>query len=534
MAKYRITGIISKSPKMDQQYRKPINTVGQAKPGQDVIVAKKAANFPSVGMALPGYQPQQSGGRRNQKGASVAASDKRWRRWLRKVTLKRSVITLFIIVLLTVGFVAGKFIYNAHKLFGGSILGALSTTKLKGEDNGRVNILLAGNSSDDPGHNGADLTDSIMLISLDTRNNKAFLLSIPRDLWVQIPNAGHQKINDAYVVGQNDNFSAAGYPNGGMGQLEQIVSQDFDVPIDYYALINYAALKDAVNAVGSIDINIQSNDPRGLYDPDIDYSTGGPLVKLSNGEHALNGEQALDLARARGDAYGSYGFADADFDRTEHQREMLVAVKNKAETAGVLANPAKLTSLADAIGNNLTTDMKLSEVHRFYDLTKKINSSNIQSLSLNNANGKDLLTTYTSPGGESALIPTAGLDDFSDIQNFLRRQTSSNPVVQEDAKVVVLNGTDTDGLAGNFKNKLTAAGLDVAAVGDAQASTDASTSIIDVSGGQKPATRAQLVKLFGNNVTTQNPYAGVYTADFIIVLGQDQVSNTGSTTAAGQ
>jgi LCP family protein required for cell wall assembly len=510
---------------MDPKHkRNRIKSAGQARPGQDIIVAKNAKKFPSVGMALPSYNSANGG---QYQPAAPKKKLGRFKRFIKRITLKRAVITLVVLVLLTGGFVAGKFAYNAHKLFGGNIFSILSTSKLKGESNGRVNILLAGNSSDDPGHQGADLTDSIMLVSIDTKDHKAFLLSIPRDLYVNIPTAGHQKINDAYVVGQNNNFSAAGYPNGGMGQLEQTVARDFGVPIDYYALINYQAIKDAVNAVGGITINIQSSDPRGLYDPSKDYTTHGPLVDLTNGQHTLDGQQALDLARARGDAYGSYGFDASDFDRTQHQRQMLVALKSKAETAGVLANPAKLTGLMDAIGNNIQTDMKLPEVHRLYDITKKINSSNIQSLSLNDANGKDLLANYTAYDGESALVPALGLDNYSAIQEYIKQHTSSNPVVQEGASAVILNGTSTDGLALDYEHKLTADGFNVQSIGDAT-SEQATTSIIDTVGSSEPATSAALVKLFGNNLTTLNPYADVYNADFIIVLGQDRVATATS------
>src|SRR5258708_30037544 len=108
-----------------------------------------------------------------------------------------------------------------------------------------------------------------------------------------------------------------------MGLLAEVIQQNLGIKTNYYALINYNALKDGVNAVGGIGVNIQSSDPRGLYDPSIDWSTHGPLVKLKNGVQHLNGEQALDLARARGDAYGSYGFARSDFDRTQNQRMMM-------------------------------------------------------------------------------------------------------------------------------------------------------------------------------------------------------------------
>jgi LCP family protein required for cell wall assembly len=489
------------------------------RPGQDIITAKRqASQFPSVGMTLP--SPKYNTRPRATAAAKPAG---RFRRLFQKVTWKRVVITFVVLLLLTGLFVVGKFIYNAHKLFGGSIFGVLHTSKLKGEDSGRVNILLAGNSADDPGHNGANLTDSIMIVSIDTRNNTAFLMSVPRDLWVNIPGAGYQKINDAYVVGQQENFNEPGYPQGGMGLLEKIIEQDFGLPIDYYALVNYEALKDSVNAVGGINFTVNSSDPRGIYDPSIDYATDGPLVKLTNGTHAIDGEQALDIARARGDAYGSYGFANADFTRTQNQRQMIIDLKNKAETAGVLANPAKLTSLFDAIGSNVKTDFNLSEVRRLYDITKPISGSNVQSLSLNDADGKDLLQNYETADGESALIPAAGINDYSDIQAFVRQQTSSNPVVRENAAITVLNATNTDGLASAVRTKLTTKGLNVTNIGDAQ-SDQPTTTIIDNSDGKMPATRAELVQIFGNHVTTTDPYAGMYgDPNFIILVGNDQI-----------
>lgn len=511
---------------MQQTPYPPRIPVRRQRPVQDMLTAKRqAGQFPAVGMTLRNYQYDPRD-RHKRFGKTVVVKS----HWWNKVTLKRSVITLFILFVLIGGFVAGKFIYNAHKLFGGSILGVLHTTKLKGEDQGRVNILLAGNSADDPGHNGANLTDSIMLVSIDTRNHKMFMLSIPRDLWVKVDGSGHQKINEAYVTGQDNDFSEDGYPSGGMGQLEQVVSQDLGVPINYYALIDYNALKQAVDAVGGIDITVKSDDPRGLYDPNIDWTTHGPLVKLSNGPHHLNGQQALDLARARGDAYNSYGFAGSDFDRTEHQREMLVALKSKAVSAGTVSNPNKLSKLSDAIGSNVKTDFTLPEVHRLYDLTKDISGNNIKSLSLNDDGGKNLLKGYATPQGQSALIPAAGVDNWYDIQSFVNRQTSSNPVVQEDARVVVLNGTTSDGLASKVKKQLNSQHIIVSKVGDATGQHSV-TSIIDVSEGKKPATKAALVKKFGNHLTTVNPYAGIYDADFIIVLGDDQIPpSTNSTT----
>lgn len=501
----------------------PINGSARPRPGQDIVMAnQQSKNFPGVGMTLPTYQSA-AGGRSRFSAHRPAGRTGRIRSIFTKRGLKKAIITLAVIAAVIGLFVAAVFLYNAHKLFGGGLFG---TAHLRGENRGRVNILLAGNSADDPGHNGATLTDSVMIVSIDTRHNTAFLMSIPRDLWVDIPGGGHQKINAAYSVGQADNFHEAGYPKGGMGLLEKVVQENFDIPIDYYALVDYGALRDSVNAVGGINFTVHSNDPRGLYDPSIDWKTHGPLVNLSNGKHKLSGEQALDLARARGDAYGSYGFGNSDFQRTQDQREMLIALKNKVFTPGVIANPAKLTGLFNAVGSNVKTDFKLPEVHRLYDLSKKISSHNIKSLSLDDANGKDLLKSYSTADGESALIPAAGMDEFSAIQAFVHQQTSSNPVVRENASVVVLNATGVNGLASQERTKLKIKEINVTDIGDAS-SDQATTTIIDNSKGKKPATRKLLGQLLGYHFTTTNPYPG-YDADFIVLLGSDQANHATS------
>jgi LCP family protein required for cell wall assembly len=506
-------------PQKQKQYFSSNTPRATRRAGQDIVMPqKKGANqFPAIGATLSSYQKM------NGKANSLDPTPKkvsRFKRMLRRITIKRSIITILIIGLCIGGYLGGKFAYDLHKAFGGNILGLLDTTKLKGEDQGRVNILLAGDSSDDPGHQGADLTDSIMLVSLDTQNNTGWALSIPRDLWVDIPNNGYQKINSVYEDGNNGNFSASGYPNGGMGELEQMVSQKFDIPIDYYALIDYTAFKQAVDAVGGINIDIQSTDPRGLYDA---YTN----LKLPNGEVTLNGQQALNLARARGDDSAgdvSYGFPNSDFDRTMHQRQMLVALEQKATTSSVLANPIKLSQLFDAIGNNVKTDFNTGDLRRLYQLSKKIPSNKITSLSLNSDNGQDLLASYMS-GGQSSLIPAAGINNYSDIDAFVAKYTSNNPLVQEDAKVVILNATDTDGVATKVQSVLQSQHIDADKTGDAYQYSN-TTEIIDLSSGSKPNTKAALVKLFGNNLTTTNPYGDTYTgADFIVVVGADQASD---------
>lgn len=350
------------------------------------------------------YRPQTAGLPAEQKLPRTLKRRPSWKKALISFLL---LILLFVVVwILWVGIAVSK---NSQKIFGsGNLLSLLSNSPLDNQ-NGRVNILLAGYSADDPGHSGANLTDSIMLISLNTKKHTGYMLSIPRDLYVDIPGFDHARINEAYQ-------------DGGMGLLEKVVSQNLNVAIDYYALINYAALRDSVNAVGGITINIQSPDPRGLYDPNIDYSTGGSLVNLSNGWHTLNGEQALDLARARGDPseHGvPYGFPQSDFDRTQHQRQMLSALANKAANFHIIANPIRVGKLFSAMGSNVKTDLKLNNLISLYQAFHGVKNSNLQSVGLNNANGKDLLTGYVNYYGEDVQIPAAGIDNYQQIDDYI-------------------------------------------------------------------------------------------------------------------
>jgi LCP family protein required for cell wall assembly len=482
--------------------------------------AANTAEAPAAGSTSEGKK-RRFGRRRRQQAAQDQPGGAK-RKW--KKGLKYAAASVAALLLISAGWLGWKLYQNSSEALGnGNIIGFLHSTPLKGEDRGRVNIMIAGVSSDDPGHQGANLTDSIMLVSLDTRHHKATLLSIPRDLWVQIPGYGHAKINTANVFGNRNHFSQSGYPSGGMGLLEETIHQELKIPVDYYAKINYSAFRDTVNAVGGIKVKIHSSDPRGLFDPNINKHDGGPL-RLSNGVHKLDGQTALNLARARGDPCGcgrvAYGFAHSDFTRTQHQRQMLVAVKQKIASPSVIANPLKLGKLFDALGDNVKTDFHPSELRRLYDLTKQIGNKAITSANLNKLNGKNLLKGYTSPDGESALIPQAGYDNFQQIDLQLNRLLSNNPVVKEAAKVVVLNGGHITGLASHESNVLTGKGLSVQGVGNARHQY-AHTKIINQSNGKKPATLKALKKRYGTTVTTQSDPSYPH-ANFVIILGQDR------------
>jgi len=465
----------------------------------------------------------------NQSALKQRSHKKLKNKWSRK---KKVLVGLgsFIILIGALGVVYGAtLLHSLDKTLHGNIfsdVGAfVTTTKLKGEANGRVNILLAGDSADDPGHAGADLTDSVMVVSIDTKNNTGFMLSVPRDLWVDIPNYGEGKINVANTV---TNFSHAGYPSGGMGQLQEIVQTDLGIPIDYYALINYQAFKQSVDAVGGITIDIQSPDPRGIYDAYTHLS-------LPNGPVHLTGQEALDLARARGDDSAgdeSYGLPNSDFDRTMHQRQMLVALAQKAKSVSILANPLKVTSLFNSFTSNITTNLNLADSLRLNQLINKISFSKLQSITYSYGGTNGLLTDYVAPDGEDALAPADGLNDYGQIQQYYQQLTSSNPVVKEGPSVVVLNSTNTDNLAHNYSVKFKGSGFNVAGVADA-INEYQTTIIVNTAGNTKPASLSYLRSVLprdttvvsSDSATAEASEAQGYNANFVVILGQDAVVN---------
>ena len=235
------------------------------------------------------------------------------------------------------------------------------------------------------------------------------MLSIPRDLYIAIPGNGYSKINEVYE-------------DGGMELLERVVDSDLGVNVNYYAIIDYTAVRDVVNALDGINVNINSPDGK-LFDPNTDYATGGPLVDLTNGNHTLNGRQALDLTRARGDpsAFGdSIGFEQSDFQRTADQRLVFSAIKAKLNWK-LLLDPRQNSQILNALASNIKTDIQISEVRPLFGLFNGIPNADLQSLSLNKINGQNLLQSYITYYGQDALVPAAGPTDFSQIQQTIQQ-----------------------------------------------------------------------------------------------------------------
>jgi LCP family protein required for cell wall assembly len=370
----------------------------------------KAAHRFDVGKTLPPHPVSLNPHRPHVPEAdepSVQASRGGAKRIILRLLL--SVVIALVAFIVIIGVWDARNINQAsQKMFGSSLLGLLSQSGLKTDASGRVNVLVVGYSADDPGHPAAKLTDSIMLLSMNPNSKNGYMLSIPRDLYVKIPGFGYGKINEAYQ-------------DGGMDLLARIVSDNFGVTVPYYSLVNYSSVKGSVDALGGINVCIDSSDPRGLYDPNISSADGGPL-KLANGCQNIDGQTALNLTRARGDPAPdgriAYGFARSDFDRTLHQRQVFTAIKQKIGWK-VILDPSKNSQLFNAVGDNVKTNIEGGEALPIFKLFRQIPQNQLRSVSLADVDGRNYLRGYTTPYGQSALIPAAGLGDYSDIQQVV-------------------------------------------------------------------------------------------------------------------
>ena len=282
----------------------------------------------------------------------------------------------------------------------GTVVDLLKAEAMDGESTGVVNLLIAGNSADDVGHGGAQLTDSIMVASYNLSESRLSLISIPRDLFVSV-NGSYMKINAAYTY-------------GGMDTLQGVVEQVTGLTINHRALINYSAFREMIDAVGGIDVTIEADDERGIYDPMIGFS-------IANGVQHLTGEQALLLARCRNDpTYDgrlAYGLSGGDFDRGENQRSIVLALLAKVKASSIFSDVSTLKSLIESLANNVETNLTAGQLRRLYDLSQKVVTSD--AVTIRGTDESLLLANYSDATYGSTLIPSTGIGDYSAIQSYI-------------------------------------------------------------------------------------------------------------------
>lgn len=441
-----------------------------------------------------------------------------------KRVLKWLGLLILLAVLIVGGYVATKFLSAGTSIFKGSVFDIIKTQPLKQDSNGRSNFLILGTSEDDPGHGGAYLTDSMMILSIDQTNKNAYMFSIPRDLYVQYGmacNSGYSgKINE-YFNCVSDDYTSSTAEQKRLTETQAFAGKIFGLDIQYGIHVDYTVIKQAVDAVGGVDVDIEgSNGDPGVLDRNFDWRCNYTcyLVKYTNGVHHLDGEHALFLSMARGSVAPTYGLGNSNFDREKNQQKIIIALKEKATTTGTLTNIGKVTSLMDALGSNLRTNIQTSEIRTLAGLAADIKSSDIHSISFEDANNSVVKTGNYN--GESIVLPVAGMYNYSEIQSLISLSLSTNPVVRENAKIVVLNGSGVAGVGQTLADKLTSSQFVVSTVANAPDGKYGDIEIYSLD-STKTATLSALKSRYPKATikTSSPPLAVASGTSFVIVVG---------------
>jgi LCP family protein required for cell wall assembly len=451
------------------------------------------------------------------------------KRSLRRRVLK-SVGLVMLLAILGAGAIFGYALIKERQIFRGSGDGAagleknVDPSRLNGEGDGRVNILLLGKGG--PGHEAPDLTDTILLASIDPVQNEAALVSVPRDLYVEDANGYQTKINAIYsnakqarlakATSQSDSEKQAA-EDAGLKAIKENISKVLGVPVHYYVMVDFTAFKESIDTVGGISIDVKEP----LYDATMAWMNGGSSLIADKGMQDFNGTRALMYARSR------YRNARDDFDRSERQKQVIFALQQKVLTLGTFSNPFKIVELLNTLGDNVRTDLEgKGTLKRLYDIAQQITADKFISVSL--ADPTNLLVTTAFMDGQSVVMPVAGLNEYDAIQSYVRNTLRDSFLKSENARVVILNGTATPGLASFREKELKSYGYNIVDIDNAPTNDYVSSRFIDLTNGAKPYTASYLEKRLNlkRETVTIEGLPTTETADFVIILGTDEASQT--------
>lgn len=378
------------------------------------------------------------------------------------------ILTIIALILgfLTVKGVAGAIMSGNPFSLRQIVLSAVSQT-VKTDANGNTNVLLLGIGGE--GHDGTNLTDTIMIASIDNSNKSIAMLSTPRDLYVNNLDVGWgSKLNGVYqfILDKHEDKDEA--MKALIAQMESL----YDVKIQYYAKVDFKGFVEVVDALDGIEVSPEENLIDPFYPaPDGSSATYDPLY-IQAGTQTLDGKTALKYARSRE--------TTSDFERARRQQEILVSMKDKALSLGFLLNPLKIKNLFSAISNNFETNMTTSEMIYLAKISEQFNKDSILREVISDQAYKTGGFVYTPDrslyAGAAVLIPTYG--DFTEFKLFANLFLFNQDIFIKQTPITVLNGTSTEGLAVDVKLYLKRYGFNVIDHGNAPEKGIAKTTII--------------------------------------------------------
>ncbi|MEI7452308.1 MAG: LCP family protein [Candidatus Falkowbacteria bacterium] len=422
----------------------------------------------------------------------------------------------------------------------GQLFSDTANKQVMGESDDRINILLMGMG--DKGHDGAYLTDTMILASLKPSTKEVVLFSIPRDMWVKMPDGGYGKINSINAYAEKN------HQEGGLVAM-QAVSEMFELPIQYYVRVDFSGFVNIVDELGGVTVDVENTFddytyPAAGQEDNPDYYARFEHLHFDKGVQTMNGTTALKYTRSR-HALGPEG---SDFARGKRQQKVIAAVKEKLLQKSNLLHPGMLASIAMQLKDHFATNVSIVDGLKIWSLFKEAGKDKIHSESFDNSPG-NFLHDSVSAAGAYILLPSAG--NFSKMTEFIKNIFDTLAPSQLDnaelkidtpASVEIKNGTNISGLAATVSEKLKTANFDVSAVSNSSKRDFSQAVIYDLTYGDKPEALNVLKTKLGALVETNLPEwllndiktdiknnPSKIRPDFILILGQNNNQTTSTT-----
>ncbi|MFQ5858388.1 MAG: LCP family protein [Anaerolineae bacterium] len=309
---------------------------------------------------------------------------------------------------------------------------------------GVINIVLLG--TDKRPEWGDWRTDTIIVVSINPRAQSVGMLSIPRDLWIQIPGFGVGRINTVDFIGEWKDAEG-----GGTGLLKRTIETNLGLPIHRYARINLEGFIQVIDALGGVTIDIDCPVHDAFLDEPLTGEEGFTPLDLDVGMHHLDGLTALRYARSRQ--------GGTDFNRAKRQQKLLRSLAEQNLDWHLIL---KLPRLWESLGSAVQTDLTLPEMLQLASVGVQIKQNRVQHRFI------DWRTTenWVTPGGAQVLLPNHETLPQA-VAEFLNPPKEDVRLVAEHARIEVQNGTTIEGLAAVVAKRLVREGFQVVSTGRA-------------------------------------------------------------------
>jgi LCP family protein required for cell wall assembly len=350
----------------------------------------------------------------------------------KKSKKKTIILTILALLLLGLGFLIYKGYIFSHD-FGfrfrpEELLGREEKTLKKDPTGKFTNVLLVG--LDTRENSGLLNTDTIIMASYNYETNNVTLLSIPRDFHVEMGEGvpWYNRINSIYSTAEQKEEGS------GIVALQDAVERVTGQEIQYYAIVDFKAFVEIIDAIGGVDINVENSFTDYLYPNGNGYQT----VSFEAGPQTMDGETALIYSRSRRSLQNNEG---SDFARAKRQQKVIIALKDKLLSSESLTNPKTLLGILSSIDGNIrVSEFSTNDIEAGLELLKKFeeDSGKFYSFVLDPSVGNySLVENKPMESGAYAIGPKAGYGNYTDIHEFIALIMDTPAIYEENAKVLV-------------------------------------------------------------------------------------------------